>query len=279
MTLTWLNFLAYFQHVPFFGIYILMFKDIFKTAFNFLIILFIFLIGFGLGFHILFINHVSILINTNNVGLKHCFPSFQLAFDTPSWAIAKTYVMMIGEFEFEGMFTEHDDPDKNNAENAEAAKQIPFPQYSTFLFVVFVFVMSIIVSNLLVGLAVDDIKEIQDHAEREKLSMHVRLVLESERFLPHLKCCLSNNFLFHYMQPKEIITFEKPNCFKVRDVLSKSMLLEYLRQRSQGPDRENAVDDILDKQLEMERTLKSLTSSVKYLIEENQKLSDMIAKT
>ena len=70
MTLTWLNFLAYFQHVPFFGIYILMFKDIFKTAFNFLIILFIFLIGFGLGFHILFINHVSILINTNNVELK-----------------------------------------------------------------------------------------------------------------------------------------------------------------------------------------------------------------
>ena len=187
--------------------------------------------------------------------------------------------MMIGEFEFEGMFTEHDDPDKDNAENAEAAKQIPFPQYSTFLFVVFVFVMSIIVSNLLVGLAVDDIKEIQDHAEREKLSMHVRLVLESERFLPHLKCCLSNNFLFNYMQPKELITFEKPNCLKVKDVLSKSMLLEYLKQRSQGPGRENAVDDILDKQLEMERTLKTLTSSVKYLIEENQKLSDMIAKT
>ena len=36
------------------------FKDIFKTALNFLVILFIFLIGFGLGFHILFINHVSL---------------------------------------------------------------------------------------------------------------------------------------------------------------------------------------------------------------------------
>ena len=35
------------------------FKDIFRTAFNFLVILIIFLIGFGLGFHILFINHVS----------------------------------------------------------------------------------------------------------------------------------------------------------------------------------------------------------------------------
>ena len=62
VTVIWLNFLAYFQHVPFFGIFILMFKDISRTAFNFLLILFIFLIGFGLGFHILFINHVSFLI-------------------------------------------------------------------------------------------------------------------------------------------------------------------------------------------------------------------------
>ena len=187
--------------------------------------------------------------------------------------------MMIGEFEFEGMFTEHDDPDKDVAENAEAAKIIPFPQYSTVLFVVFVFVMSIIVSNLLVGLAVDDIKEIQEHAEREKLSMHVQLVLETERFLPHLKCCLSHNFLFHYMQPKEIINFKKPKFFKVRDVLSKSVILEYLKQRSQGSGRENAVDDLLDKQQEMERTLTNLTSSIKYLIEENQKLTDLMSKS
>ena len=205
--------------------------------------------------------------------------TFQLAFDTPSWALAKTYVMMIGEFEFEGMFTEHDDPDKNSTENAESAKIIPFPAYSTILFVVFVFVMSIIVSNLLVGLAVDDIKEIQDHAEREKLSMQVQLVLETERFLPHLKCCLSHNFLFKYMQPKEVVSLVKSNCFKVKDVLTKSMILEYLKQRSQGPGRENAVDDILDKQLEMERTLKTLTSSLKYLTEENQKLIDLMPKS
>ena len=81
--------------------------------------------------------------------------------------------MMIGEFEFEGIFTEHDDPDKNVDENAESARNIPFPNYSSVLFVVFVFVMSIIISNLLVGLAVDDIQEIQDHAELEKLSMQV----------------------------------------------------------------------------------------------------------
>ena len=188
---------------------------------------------------------------------------------------------MIGEFEFEGMFTEHDDPDKNIAENAEAAKIIPFPKYSTVLFVVFVFVMSIIISNLLVGLAVDDIKEIQEHAEREKLSMHVQLVLETERFLPHLKFCLSRNFLFHYMQPKETITisFKKERFSMGRDVLSKTMILEYLKQRSQGRGRESAVDDLLEKQQDMERTLTNLSSSIKYLIEENQKLTDLMSKS
>ena len=33
--------------------------------------------------------------------------------------------------------------------------------------------MSIVIMNLMVGLAVDDIKQIQENAELEKLSMHV----------------------------------------------------------------------------------------------------------
>ena len=69
--------------------------------------------------------------------------------------------MMIGEFEYEGIF-----PDSISAED-------PFPGYSATLFVIFVLVMSIIIMNLMVGLAVDDIKEIQDNAELQKLSMHV----------------------------------------------------------------------------------------------------------
>ena len=69
---------------------------------------------------------------------------------------------MIGEFEFEGMFTENDNSTRD-----------PFPVYSSILFIVFVLVMSIIIMNLLVGLAVDDIKEIQEHAELQKLSIQV----------------------------------------------------------------------------------------------------------
>ena len=34
-----------------------------------------------------------------------------MAFDSTSYSLLKTVVMMIGEYEFEGIFTEHDDPE------------------------------------------------------------------------------------------------------------------------------------------------------------------------
>ena len=70
--------------------------------------------------------------------------------------------MMVGEFEYEALFP-HD-----AAENPP-----PFEYYSNTLFVVFVLVMGIVVMNLLVGLAVDDIQEIQENAEMHQLSLNV----------------------------------------------------------------------------------------------------------
>jgi transient receptor potential cation channel subfamily A protein 1 len=86
----------------------------------------------------------------------------QADFDTPEWSLLKTFVMMIGEFEYADIFNQN-------------LNDVPFPYYSVIIFVVFVLVMSIAVSNLLVGLAVDDIKEIQDNAELHQLSMNVSL--------------------------------------------------------------------------------------------------------
>lgn len=96
-----------------------------------------------------------------------------MAFDSTPYSILKTVVMMIGEYEFEGIFTEHDNPEKTTEENNEDAKMIPFPAYSALVFLGFVFVMSIIIMNLMVGLAVDDITEIQSNAELQKLSLNV----------------------------------------------------------------------------------------------------------
>jgi len=143
LTASWINLLVYFRQLPFFGIYIIMFTDILKSVTKFFPVLFIFIIAFGLGFHIVIIN--------------------QDPFEQPFWALVKTLVMMIGEYDFgEIFFPEPVDPTLD-----------PFPGYSAPLFIIFVFVMSITIMNLMVGLAVDDIKQIQENAELEKLSMHV----------------------------------------------------------------------------------------------------------
>ena len=59
VTLAWLNSLKNFRYVPYFGIFILMFNYIIHTVAKFAVILVIFIVAFGLGFHILFINQVS----------------------------------------------------------------------------------------------------------------------------------------------------------------------------------------------------------------------------
>ena len=101
----------------------------------------------------------------------------QTAFDGISFSLVKTFVMMIGEFDFEGLITENQDPalPLNSPENEENARNVPFPYLSTAVFVLFIFVMSIILMNLMVGLAVDDIQAIMETAELKKLSLNVSI--------------------------------------------------------------------------------------------------------
>ena len=74
--------------------------------------------------------------------------------------------MMIGEFEFgdvflaEGSSTDHD-------------QQVYYEQITYCLFVFFMVIMSILIMNLLVGLAVDDIKGVQEQAVLKRLAMQV----------------------------------------------------------------------------------------------------------
>ncbi len=80
---------------------------------------------------------------------------------------------MIGEFEFEGIFY-----------SDSGADYLTYPGMTYAFFVGFLIIMSIIIVNLLVGLAVDDIKAVQDQAEIKRLAMQVEQVLDVERLLP-----------------------------------------------------------------------------------------------
>ena len=75
---------------------------------------------------------------------------FKDAFDSVGWALLKTYIMMIGEFDMESIFTESEKFPKLGYD----PNLLPFPYVSSVLFIIFVFVCSIVLMNLMVGLAV-----------------------------------------------------------------------------------------------------------------------------
>lgn len=81
----------------------------------------------------------------------------------------KTFVMMTGELEYDGYYV--DDP-------------LYYPEASYALFVCFVIIVPIVFMNLLVGLAVDDIKEVQHRAGLERSVMKIELIFQVENLLP-----------------------------------------------------------------------------------------------
>ena len=82
----------------------------------------------------------------------------QTPFATPYHAIIRTSVMMIGEFDYNDIFHGEDD----------------MHYWLTYvIFCIFLLVMTIIIMNLLVGLAVDDIKGVHDEASLKRIAMKV----------------------------------------------------------------------------------------------------------
>jgi hypothetical protein len=61
ITLAWLNLLGTVRQLPIIGIYVIMFYDILETFFRFAIVFIVFIVAFGLGFHILLQNQVEIM--------------------------------------------------------------------------------------------------------------------------------------------------------------------------------------------------------------------------
>ena len=90
--------------------------------------------------------------------------------------------MMIGEFEFENIFF--------GPEGKDPSDVLAFPTVTIILFLGFVVIMSIIIVNLLVGLAVDDIKEVRDQAELKKAALQVLFLFSFSYFGLSIFCSL-----------------------------------------------------------------------------------------
>ena len=138
----------FLRKVPFFGIYVVMFIDVSYTFMKVSVVVLLFIFAFSLGFFVLLSN--------------------QQYFSNLMFAIIKTLIMTSGEMEYDNLFFDN----QYNNKNVEA---VPYMNTTKALFVLFVIIMPIIIMNLLVGLAVDDIKSVQENAVLERIAMQVSI--------------------------------------------------------------------------------------------------------
>ncbi|KAL9969322.1 hypothetical protein ACROYT_G021521 [Oculina patagonica] len=158
--LCYVNVILFLRRFQPFGIYVSMFIEVFKTVARVFLVFFIFIIAFAIVFFILF--------------------KEQDAFRNLGYSIVKVTVMMIGEYEYVTTFIDSIGSSSDVTRNPLN----PFPEIALVFIFAFLFLMSIILMNLLVGLAVGDIESVQRTATLQRMAMQVSFVAEVENKYP-----------------------------------------------------------------------------------------------
>lgn len=153
LTLAWVELMVVVGRFPMFGVYIQMFTQVAMNFFKFLGAYACLIIGFSLGFSVILKEYKS--------------------YENPFIGMIKTIVMMSGELEFEDMFWK----------KVNGTSKIEFTSDVHLMFLVFVILVTVILTNLLVGLAVSDIQELQRSAGLERLIRRAELVAHLESLL------------------------------------------------------------------------------------------------
>ncbi|XP_031337545.1 transient receptor potential channel pyrexia isoform X2 [Photinus pyralis] len=167
--LTWVELMMIVGRFPIFGLYVQMFTTVSINFSKFLLTYSCLLIAFALSFGVLFPNYKSLQMI--------------------EWSALKTVIMMSGELEFEDMFY---DPDY----------KLLYPITTHIMFFAFVLLVTLILSNLLVGLAVNDIQGLFQSAGLDRLVRQAQLVahLESMLFSRLFKCAPKRLLKWFYNQ-------------------------------------------------------------------------------
>ncbi|XP_065649241.1 transient receptor potential cation channel subfamily A member 1 homolog isoform X5 [Hydra vulgaris] len=151
VTLSWLGFVLLMRRFPKLGIYVVMFLHILKTFTQIFPIWVLFIIAFGLGFHLIMFVELS-------------------SFSTPARSFVMLLTAMGGEFDFDTIF---------NPDPPFYTLAIAWPMYAIFLVIDCLVLMS-----LLIALAAADIKSLRKQAVLKRLTMLVDLTLDVEKALP-----------------------------------------------------------------------------------------------
>ena len=155
--LTWVELMMLVGRFPIFGLYVQMFTTVAVNFAKFLLAYSCLFVAFSLSFGVLFPNYKS--------------------FKNVVWSLMKTIVMMSGELEFEDIFY-------------DGEHSVQYPITAHLIFLAFVLLVTVILTNLMVGLAVNDIQGLQQSAGLDRLVRQAELVahLESMLFSRLLHC-------------------------------------------------------------------------------------------
>ncbi|RDD38700.1 Transient receptor potential cation channel subfamily A member 1 [Trichoplax sp. H2] len=153
--LAWVNILLFFERISSLGIYVIMLKTVLYTFLKVMFIVIIFIVAFAFVFIILAEN-------------EDVYGSFSLS-------CIKVLNMMVGEIDYNDIFVP-----------AITNKTIPYPyNYMTMItLIVFMFLMPILLTNLMIGLAIGDIDQIQKSANLRRLANQVDFLDDLERSIP-----------------------------------------------------------------------------------------------
>uniref|UniRef100_A0A8C5HX78 Ion transport domain-containing protein n=1 Tax=Gouania willdenowi TaxID=441366 RepID=A0A8C5HX78_GOUWI len=144
---SWSGFLLYIQRFDGIGIYVVMFGEIMKTLMRIVLLFVYMLFAFSLAFYALISVPLSLI---------------------------QTFVMMVGELNYQ-----------NNILDALFTNRLPFSYLTYFIFIQFVLWIPILLVNLMIGLAVGDIAEVQRNASLKRIAMQVELHTALEDKLPY----------------------------------------------------------------------------------------------
>lgn len=172
----WFSLILKVQLFDLFGVYVTMFITITRSVFQVLVVFFLFICAFALSFYIL-------------AGNLHSFSTIGLSFFT-------NFAHLLGEIDY-NLFIE-----------ASTEGILQFDTL-TFLFVIILAIlMSIVVMNLLIGLAVGDIEQIRQHALTEKRILEIKVFTRLDFLMPsRLLQRLSPKFYIKY--PNKKVSFIK----------------------------------------------------------------------
>ncbi|BFZ24871.1 hypothetical protein BsWGS_27910 [Bradybaena similaris] len=181
----------------------------------------------------------------------------QIPFSTLPRSVVKTYVMMIREFEFDSIF------------NDPSSGSVFYPEASYLLFILFLTTMSILIMNLLVGLAVDDIKAVQEKAALKRMAMLVELALDVEQIIP--------DFIRRkaFCQKKTLHP-NKVHQNPIRRILAKTFLSRQTLQKSLNP-KLDEIERLHADQEKLCTRMRKVKQSIKKIKEQNHRLESMLA--